>query len=383
MSIDTLLTRVNQTQTALATHCGVSKASISLLVKKGIWPATELTQIHLRAAISTFFLGKGIGHADVDKALAYQHQTDVVKQEKTMLLDKQYLEAETMKHFGLMVNPFKNDVTSVDDIFYYPALRQMRERVWDIARNGGFAAVWGESGCGKTTLREELHERIRKERASIIVVEPYVLAMEGVGHKGPTLKSGQIADAIIRTLDPCVSPKMAPDAKFAQTHNLLKRSFESGTRVVLMIEEAHNLPLATLKHLKRYLELKDGFSRLLGIVLIGQPELKAKMSPSRPDIREVVQRCDMFEMVPLGRDLDGYLTHRLTRAGVKASDLFEAGVAAALSEKLTRTVTEGRQARRIEMTYPLLVNNYLVLAMNHAAAIGLPKITPDLIRDAA
>ncbi len=46
---------------------------------------------------------------------------------------------------------------------------------------------------------------------------------------------------------------------------------------LLVIEEAHGLPTATLKHLKRFFELEDGFKKLLGIVLIGQTELRMNL----------------------------------------------------------------------------------------------------------
>ena len=66
-----------------------------------------------------------------------------------------------------------------------------------------------------------------------------------------------------------------------------------------MIEEAHGLPLPTLKHLKRFFELKNGFERLLGIVLIGQTELAQKLSENNPAVREVVQRCEVVTLLPL------------------------------------------------------------------------------------
>ena len=47
----------------------------------------------------------------------------------------------------------------------------------------------------------------------------------------------------------------------------------------------------TLKHLKRFHELEDGFQRLLSIILIGQPEAKMKLSRAQPRVREVTQHC--------------------------------------------------------------------------------------------
>ena len=62
------------------------------------------------------------------------------------------------------------------------------------------------------------------------------------------------------------------------------------------------MPKATLKHLKRFSEIKDGLSPMLSVVMIAQPELRKRLSVNDPDIREVAQRCDIVELPPL----DGY-----------------------------------------------------------------------------
>lgn len=59
------------------------------------------------------------------------------------------------------------------------------------------------------------------------------------------------------------------------------------------------MPLPTLKHLKRFFELKRGFERLLGIVLIGQIELAVKLSENNPAVREVVRPCEVVTLQPL------------------------------------------------------------------------------------
>ncbi|MFP4733744.1 AAA family ATPase, partial [Pasteurella multocida] len=84
-----------------------------------------------------------------------------------------------------------------------------------------------------------------------------------------------------------------------QLHRVLKDSARAGNQHVLIIEEAHSLPVPTLKHLKRFFELEDGFKKLLSIVLVGQPELKLKLSERNFEVREVVQRCEIVTLEPL------------------------------------------------------------------------------------
>jgi hypothetical protein len=164
-------------------------------------------------------------------------------------------------------------------------------------------------------------ESAAKESTEIVVIRPYVLAMEENDIKGKTLKSASIAEAIIFALDPHAKPKISSQARFRQAHELLRASAQSGHRHLLLIEEAHNLPVATLKHLKRWLELKDGMRRLLGIALIGQPELRNRLSAQNPEVREVAQRCEIVELEPLNKDLEGYLKHKFARFDLKYEDV--------------------------------------------------------------
>lgn len=97
-------------------------------------------------------------------------------------------------------------------------------------------------------------------------------------------------------------------------HNILKASAQVGQRHVLIIEEAHALAIPTLKHLKRFYELQDGFKKLLSIILIGQTELEKKLSEHNPEVREVVQRCELVKLPPLDNHVEGYLRHKLDRA---------------------------------------------------------------------
>ncbi|MFC3873343.1 MULTISPECIES: AAA family ATPase [Neisseria] len=133
-----------------------------------------------------------------------------------------------------------------------------------------------------------------------------------------------IAEAILAAVAPNVSPKRSPEARFAQIHRALAESAKAGNKHVLVIEEALSLPIPTLKHLKRFFELKHGFERLLGIVLIGQTELAQKLSENNPNVREVVQRCEVVTLLPLtDGKLEGYLKHKFARVGADYSKVLD------------------------------------------------------------
>lgn len=237
-------------------------------------------------------------------------------------------------------------------------------------------AVVGESGAGKSTLRRDLIDRIRAENAPIAVIEPYIIAMEDNDIKGKTLKAAHIAEAIISTLAPLQSVKRSPEARFRQLHQVLKESCKSGYSNVLIIEEAHSLPIPTLKHLKRFFELEDGFKKLISIVLIGQPELKLKLSERNTEVREVVQRCEVVELAPLDAELENYVAFRLAKVGKKLSDIFDEDAFLAVRQRLTAV---GRNKTTTSLLYPLAVNNLLTAAMNLAESLGVPKVNGDVV----
>jgi type II secretory pathway predicted ATPase ExeA len=122
---------------------------------------------------------------------------------------------------------------------------------------------------------------------------------------------------------------------------------------------------------------------LLGILLIGQPELKIKLSAHNPEVREVAQRCEIIELEPLDRHLEGYVAHKLAQVGLKSTDIFNDNVFDAIRAKLARSSRGDRTADVRSICYPLVVNNLVARSMNYAALIGASKITDEIIWESA
>lgn len=213
-----------------------------------------------------------------------------------------------------------------------------------------------------------------------MLIEPYVLAMEDNDIKGKTLKSVHIAEAVLEAVAPGTAPKRSPEARFRQVHRALMESSKAGNRHVLMIEEAHCLPIPTLKHLKRFFELKNGFERLLGIVLIGQTELAQKLSENNPAVREVVQRCEIVTLQPLtdGR-LAQYLKFKFARAGKEVSEVLDDSAIDAVAERLNQRQRTQRGVVETSLLYPLAVNNLVSATMNQTAELGFAKVDADAV----
>lgn len=376
-------------QKALAKALDLSTASVAQLVNHNQWPKS-LPAESIKEKVQEFLREHGASQQAIDtafeiaepaRASASAPQGDFQSMEETMLLRRQGLFPAAKKHFGLFRDPFADDVQSHEDVFVSPDIRYVREAIFQTAKHGGFMAVTGESGAGKSTLRRDLIDRISRESQPIIVIEPYVLGMEDNDQKGKTLKAAHIAEAILNTVAPLENVKRSPEARFRQLHRVLRDSRRAGNSHVLIIEEAHGLPIPTIKHLKRFFELEDGFKKLLSIILIGQPELKLKLSETNHEVREVVQRCEVVELAPLDSRLEEYLKFKLDRIGKPLSEVIDASGIDALRAKLT--VSTNRRDRRdtVSLLYPLAVGNLLTACMNLAAEIGAPTVNADVVRE--
>lgn len=401
-----MMTALGLSQAALGAGSGFTVTAVHRLVTHGLWPVRRTAAAHGR--VVAFLKGAGATRAQLAtlpplpksqknaptslplaEAAPVSSVPDVLTPETLtfedlpMLLRNEPLSPAARKHFGLATSPFTNDVQSSSDVFVSADLRYLRAALMDAANNSGFLALVGESGSGKSTLVEELEERIRETKQDVLVIRPYTIQMEVNDVKGKTLKSGQIAEAIAHALDPQASLPSSPQRRFQAIHDMLKASKKAGRKHLLVIEEAHCLPVATLKHLKRFLELKDGLQRLLGVALVAQPELKERLSSHNPEVREVMQRCEVLDMPALDNELEPYLRHKFARFDIKFDALFDTSAKGnaidAIRTRLVHLPRGGKPGDARSICYPLVVNNLVCRALNAAAKVGFDQISADVV----
>lgn len=390
-----LLRYHNLGQADLARGLRLSDATVAQLVNHNIWPKT-IQRIELEHRIVTWLTSLDItgmqivGIFDIEEGLAQKKAIKVrhcarrpecfynnnAPEEFEMLLRKQTLTPQAKKAFGLVRDPFA-DPQSSDEMFVSPEIRFVRENLYQVTRYGTFLAIVGESGSGKSTIRKDLYARLQSESKAVIVIEPYVLGMEDDDRKGRTLKSVHICEAIMACVAPGTAVPTSPERRFRRVHDALRESHRMGNKHVLIIEEAHSIPIPTLKHLKRFFELENGFEKLLSIVLIGQPELGMKLAENRADVREVVQRCEVVRLNPLGEQLGAYLKHRFNLIDLPLENLMDEPTIEAVRTRLTGHNPRGSGS--FSVLYPLAVHNMLTAALNLAASVGAPRLTPDII----
>lgn len=364
---------------ALARAADWSESGLGRLIRLGEYPARELPE-HIRARVLDALRELGVADEAALKTafeevvttrsnepspdaapgeVAGQH-TEVV-----MLIRKQSVSPAAREFFSLrpdaLVPPqYRHQV------FMGGEMRVVYEHMLAKARYGGVLAIAGESGAGKTTIKDWLIGDLDDE-GKVIVIEPHTQAMEANDKTGKTLKSAHLCEAILRETAPGQSLKRTMEAQLNQIAGALANSLESDSerRHVMVIDEAHALPKATLRQLKRFMEMKRPNKRglqppLLSIILLGQPELTTRLSPFDMDVREVWQRCELVTLAPLDRELEEYITFRLGNAAAA----FTADAVAMLRKKLT-------SPEKVSFLYPLAVDNWLAAILNQAA--GLTK----------
>ena len=390
LKLKKILQDVGRPQSALAESLSLSGATVAQLLNHSQWPRS-LDCDELQGRIRVFLTESGANDADIANAfeevdLPCANTADPAQmnepsgEDEPMLLPKQTLQPNTRKSFSLFRDPF-DELQCAQDMWVSPDIRYVREIMYQTARHGGFLAVVGESGAGKSTLRRDLVNRIAEGGDPVIIIEPYVLASEDNDTKGKSLKSTHIAESMMAAVAPLAKPKSSPEARFAQLHKALKESHAAGYRHCLVIEEAHSLPIPTLKHLKRILELEVGFTKLVSIIMIGQPELDVKLSERNADVREVVQRCERVTLTPIeGNRLEEFLKFRFDRAGKTLGEVIDASGIQAIAARLSQPSRRGGRDETVSLLYPLAIGNLMIAAMNLAVQLGAPIVTADVVK---
>lgn len=208
-----------------------------------------------------------------------------------------------LTHFGLAEAPFS---TTPDQRFIYLSDRHrdgLAHLLYGVAERGGFVQLTGEVGTGKTTLCRYLLEHLPGHVDVALILNP-------------TMTSTELLATICQELRADFPPgtptvKELVDALYAH----LLKAHASARRTVVIVDEAQLLSAGVLEQMRLLTNLETSTTKLLQIILIGQPELVDLLH--RTDLRQVAQRvAARYHLTPLQeRETRAYVLHRLAMAG--------------------------------------------------------------------
>src|ERR1700688_4903906 len=213
------------------------------------------------------------------------------------------------RFFGLNEKPF---AITPDPRYLYLSERHaeaLAHLLYGINESGGFIQLTGEVGTGKTTVVRTLLSRVPHHADVAVILNPRVTPVEFLLTICEELGLG-IADADRDSVKQMVD---------ALNRRLLEAHAE-GRRIIVIVDEAQNLSAEVLEQVRLLTNLETPTQKLLQIILIGQPELRALLD--RTDLRQLAQRITgRYHLEPLSREeTRGYVRHRLRVAGAGAAE---------------------------------------------------------------
>ncbi len=213
-----------------------------------------------------------------------------------------------LNFYGLKEKPFN---TTPDPRFLYltPGHREaLAQLLYGVKEQKGFLVLTGKVGTGKTTLLHTLRQRLNGNTAVSFLFTS-------------TLSFGGILEYILEDFGIAkVSGSQAQRLMALNTFLIERR--RAGRNTVLILDEAQNLAPSILERIRMLSNFETSTEKLLQILLVGQPELKAKLR--LPELHQLRQRIGLRCTIPAltREETRDYIQSRLRVAGARDLGLF-------------------------------------------------------------
>jgi general secretion pathway protein A len=219
----------------------------------------------------------------------------------------------------------------------------------------GFVALTGEVGTGKTTLVHALLSQLKSSTPSAFMFNPRLEPLD-------------FLRMLFHEFDIEVECRTKAEYLMALNHFLID-CLARDQIALLIIDEAQNLSPEMLEEVRLLSNLETPTSKLLQIMLVGQPELNEMLD--RPELRQLRQRIVLrHHLRPFqSEELEQYVAERLRLAGYTGR-----GILTPSAHKELMAVTGG---------VPRLVNVVCDSALLLGYSRELPQIDAAIIREAA
>lgn len=173
--------------------------------------------------------------------------------------------------------------------------------VYGVQEGKGFIVITGDVGAGKTMLVQALKKELGEQHQVIEIATPWV--------------SPEDILSALRTKLGIRRTEREEPALLDTLKNRLIKLDEQDQRVVLVIDEAHQIPERTLEGIRLLSNLETNTRKLIQVILLGQDELATILS--RYSLRQVQQRIALnYHLQRLDhQETEAYIQHRLRIAG--------------------------------------------------------------------
>ncbi len=228
--------------------------------------------------------------------------------------------------------------------------------LYGVKQDGGFILLTGEVGTGKTTVCRCFLEKLPENCHVAVILNPKLTIDELLETLCDELGIAYVQDSI--------SVKGYLDV----LNQFLLKAHAKHTKVLLIIDEAQNLSIDVLEQIRLLTNLETDQRKLLQIVLIGQPELRALFE--QKVLRQLAQRITARYHLPHLSlpETDAYIRHRLDVAGC-SYELFPTSVV-----RIIFKLTDG---------IPRLINVMCDRALLGAYVSGQRYVDKNIMRQAA
>ena len=214
-----------------------------------------------------------------------------------------------LEYFGLKKYPFA--LTPNTDFFVglIPHIEALEVLKSALDGNEGFIKVTGEVGTGKTLICRKMINELPDNYLLVYLPNPY-------------LTPNELRWAVALELGLTYSDTIAQQQLTLMIQQALLKAHLNSKKVVIIVDEAQALPCESLEALRLFTNLETESTKLLQVVLFGQPELDDRIQ--RPELRQLRQRITFsYCLRPLTeREVHGYLNYRLEVAGYRGQHLF-------------------------------------------------------------
>lgn len=263
-----------------------------------------------------------------------------------------------LNYYNLKKQPFH--ITPDPEFLYLsPSHKEaLAAIIYGIEERKGFVAIVGAIGVGKTTILRSYLETAEKKKLKVIYIFNSRLTFDELlktifDNLGIQIETVNIMEMINRL------------------YQVLIEEYRQGNTVVLIVDEAQNMPVDTLESLRMISNLETSKDKLIQIVLAGQPEFEEQLNHDR--LRQFKQRLAIRATIrPLNqKESLEYIAFRLQKAGSDSAPVFSPSALKAIVKKANGT----------PRVLNILCDNALISSFGYEKKPVPKKIADEIIRD--